>query len=404
LVGTFGNGLLRFNVKAERVTHNFVPTRDPRSISSNAITTMFQDRQGTLWIGTWGGGLNKLVRPLADSSASAAGGLERTVATFTRYQHDPNDPHSLSGNEVRWIDEDANGELWFLAGADGSSNQLNRFNPQTSQVTRHPIGLSNRLVSVLIDRSGLIWAGSWNDGLFKLNPGALKFPHYTMQPDEPNSFYRKFIRAICEDRNGNIWLGGEMEGLYRFDRQSGKYTYYKNDPAHRDSLSATWIYAILEDRNGAIWIGSDNGGLHKFDPGKKVFKRYRHDPQNPHSLALNAIASLLEDHSGVLWVGTWNGVLHRFDPATETFTRYREFVENNDWYVGSGIISIVEDNQGVLWLGTNNGGLVKFDAAIGKLKGFKKNSLEESSLIRPLIDRVGRLWYGGLSIGGIGSV
>jgi ligand-binding sensor domain-containing protein len=392
-VGVFGNGLLRFNVKTERVTHNFVPTRDLRSISSEYIWTMFRDRQGALWIGTLGGGLNKLVQPVAGSSESPAGGLDRITATFTRYQHDPNDPHGLSGNDINCIDEDANGGLWITVGHGAFFSQLNRFNPHTSQVTRHPIDLSNILVSVLVNRSGLIWAGSWVDGLFKLNPKAFKFPHYTMQPDEPNSFYGKYIMAIDEDRNGNIWLGGQMEGLYRLDRQSGKYTYFKNDSSHPDSLSATMIWDIIEDRNGAIWIGSREG-LHKFDPGKKVFKRYQHDRQNLHSLASSFVTSIYEDRSGVLWVGTWNGVLHRFDPKTETFTRYREFEENSDWYSGAGIISIVEDDQGVLWLGTNGDDLLKFNPAIGKLKGFKENSFDASSAAWPLIDRAGRMWIG----------
>lgn len=400
-VGTNGNGLLRFNFEAERVTHHFIPTHDPHSISSNSIWTMFQDRRGTLWIGTDGGGLNKLVQPAAGSSENPAGGFDRTALTFTRYQHDPNDPHSLSSNEINCIDEDANGELWIVAGdVSSSSNQLNRLNPQTSQVTRHPIELSNRLGVVLVDRSGLLWAGSWNDGLFKLNPRALKFPHYTMQPNEPNSFYGKYIRAICEDRAGNIWLGGDMEGLYRLNRQSGTYTYFKNDPAHRDSLNATATWDIIEDRNGAIWIGS-NEGLHKFDHRKKIFKRYQHDPRNPQSLTSNGVASIFEDRSGVLWVGNWNGVLHRFDPAKETFTPYREFEENSDWYSGGPLLDIVEDDLGVLWLGKGENGLVKFDPAIGKLKGFKENSFDVSGVGRLRIDRAGRLWYSGLGIRGL---
>jgi signal transduction histidine kinase/ligand-binding sensor domain-containing protein len=400
-LGTNGNGLLRFNVETERVTYHFIPTHDPHSISSEYIRTMFQDRRGTLWIGTWGGGLNKLARPVPDSSVNDAEKFDRIALTFTRYQHDPNDPHSLSGNQINWIDEDANGELWIVAGGAGSpSNQLNRFNPQTSRVTRHPIALSNRLVSVLVDRSGLLWAGSHNDGLFKLNPKSLKFRHYTMQHDEPNSFYGKYIRTICEDRAGNIWLGGDMEGLYRLNRQSRTYTYFKNDPAHRDSLNATAIWDIIEDRNGAIWIGS-NEGLHKFDPRKKVFKRYQHDPRNPQSLTSNSVASIFEDRSGVLWVGNWNAVLHRFDPKTETFTAYREFGENSGWYSGGPLLDIVEDDLGVLWLGKGENGLVKFDPAIGKLKGFKENSFDASGVGRLLIDRAGRLWYSGLGIRGL---
>ncbi|MBC6950024.1 response regulator [candidate division KSB1 bacterium] len=401
-VGTNGSGLLRVNFETERVTHHFIPTPDPHSISSNNISTIFQDRQGALWISTLEAGLNKLVQPTAGSSVRPAGGVDRTALTFTRYQHDPNDPHSLSdNNRISCIDEDVNGEFWIVAGIQGtSSSQLNRFNPKTSQVTRHSIDLSKNLVSVLVDRSGLIWAGSATDGVFKLNLMALKFPHYTMQPDAPISFYGKYIRAICEDRNGNIWLGSEMEGLYRLDRQNGEYAYFRNDPAHRDSLSAGHVNCIIADRHGAIWIGS-NDGLHKFDPGKKVFKRYQHDPQNPHSLAANGVTSILEDRSGVLWVGNYTGTLHRFDPATEIFTRYREFAANSGWYSGAGIFGIREDDQGLLWLGTNGDGLVKFDPAIGKLKGFKKNSFDDIAVTRPLIDRAGRLWIGGLGIGGL---
>ena len=390
-VGTKENGLLRFNFATQRVTHHFIPTPDPHSISSNNISTMLQDRRDNLWIGTRGGGLNKLVWPAFD----------RTAATFTRYQHDPNDPHSLSDNIIRCLDEDANGKLWIVAGdAVSPSNQLNLFNPQTSQVIRHSIALSKHLVSVLVDRSGLVWAGTGTEGVFKLNLKALKFPHYTMPPDAPNSFYGKYIGALCEDREGNIWLGGEMAGLYRLNRQSGKYTYFRNDPIHRDSLSADHVNCIIADRHGAIWIGS-NAGLHQFDSRKKAFKRYQHDPQNPHSLAANGVTSIFEDRSGVLWVGNWTGTLHRFDPATERFTRYREFAENGDRYSGAGIFGIAEDEHGVLWLATNGDGLVKFDPAIGKLKGFKKNSSEGIAVTRPLIDRAGRLWIGGLGIGGL---
>ena len=103
-LGTNGNGLLRFNFAVERVTHHFIPTHDLHSISGNFISMIYQDRQGVLWIGT--GGLNKLVRPAPDSSLSEAGGFDRTALTFTRYQHNPNDPHSLSSNEINCIDED----------------------------------------------------------------------------------------------------------------------------------------------------------------------------------------------------------------------------------------------------------------------------------------------------------
>ena len=83
---------------------------DPTSLSDDKIRTVYEDRAGTLWIGTWSGGLNR---------------YERESETFTRFQHDPKDPASLSSDKVYAILEDRAGALW-LGTRDGG---LNRFDP-----------------------------------------------------------------------------------------------------------------------------------------------------------------------------------------------------------------------------------------------------------------------------------
>ena len=66
-----------------------------------------EDSKGTLWIGTWGGGLHRLVL------SADAEGFDPETLSFARYQADPADPSSLSNNGVMSIYEDRQGALWI---------------------------------------------------------------------------------------------------------------------------------------------------------------------------------------------------------------------------------------------------------------------------------------------------
>ena len=83
------NGLSRYDGYTFKTFHNDL--RDPHSISAESIGTLYVDRQGVLWVGTWNGGLNV---------------FDPTTEQFTRYLHNPNDPYSLSHNRVNVIFED----------------------------------------------------------------------------------------------------------------------------------------------------------------------------------------------------------------------------------------------------------------------------------------------------------
>jgi ligand-binding sensor domain-containing protein len=90
------DGLNRFDGYSFRVyRHNLL---DSTSLSNNWIECLYIDRRATLWVGTYGGGLNR---------------YDHLTDRFVRYRHDPNDPQSLSNDFIYALAEDEAGNLWL---------------------------------------------------------------------------------------------------------------------------------------------------------------------------------------------------------------------------------------------------------------------------------------------------
>ena len=100
-------------------------TGDSTSLSGNIIRTLYEDRDGTLWVGTGNGGLNR---------------FNRRTETFTPYRHDPNDASSLSHDDVRTITQTADGALWEAPGAAASTGWIRApaLSPDTGTTHRIP--------------------------------------------------------------------------------------------------------------------------------------------------------------------------------------------------------------------------------------------------------------------------
>ena len=423
-VGT-ESGLNRLNrkqqkLKTETFTHFRNDSADPRSLSHNSISCVYEDHAGALWIGTKGG-LNRFDR-------------EREI--FTRYQHDPADPRSLSSDEISCLFEDRSGTLWI-----GTDRGLNKFDREKEKFVRYQNdpadihSLSHDVVMSLFgDRSGVIWVGTYTGGLSKFDLETKKFVHYRTNSDIPESLSHNVVWAISEDRPGLFWIGTDR-GLNRFDQEAEKFTHYRHDETDphslgndeiwsvlRDSSGLLWvgtksglnafdrktetftryqinsdpddsdyadenkIKAILEDRTGFLWIGT-SGGLNRFNRDSGIFTPYKNIPDDPLSLSNDTVWAICEDGDGKLWIGTENG-LNQFDRGNETFIRYQA----DDGLSNSWILSICEDSEGMLWLGTV-GGLNKFDRRQKTFTHYReKDGLPNDVVYGVLEDDHGNLW------------
>lgn len=396
-MGTMGGGLDRLDPATGKFEHFKHNPADPASLSSDYISTIFEDAAGSLWIGTGGynvegNGLNR---------------FDQNTGAFEHFQHNPNDPATLSGNTISAIDQDAAGMLWIGAGGYGlPGNGLNRLDPKTGQITRfsanpdNPASLnSNDVVSVKVDSTGGLWVGTWGGGLNRMArtdvPG--EFVQYRHNPLDDTSLSADIIWSIFEDRSGVLWIGTINGGLNKLNPQVQRFRHYRHDPDNPASLGFNVIGPFYEDSRGGLWIGTWGGGLDFFDRATGQFTHYRHNPDDPASLAEDTVTRIYEDETGALWVGCMDG-LNRLDPATGKFTHFRHDPNNPDSLAHNSAFGIIGAGAGRLWLGTMDG-LDLFDPATGRATHYRHNPDDPASLINNQVvelyyDSTGVLWIG----------
>ncbi len=347
-----------------------------QGLSQSSVTAILQDRQGFMWFSTQEG-LNRY------------DGYE-----FKNYRHDPDDPHSLSENQVIGMVQDQEGKIWIVTDGPG----FDQFDPATGWFT-HYSTIPYPMATIYLDREGFIWLGTNGGGLFRFDPMTQTYQHYHREVSNPNSLGQDMVRAVFEDRQGMLWIGFDGGGLDRLDRAAKKFTHYRHNDDDPYSLSHDAVLAILEDLDGNFWIGTDGGGVNLMDRNTGRFLHYQHNSLNPYSLSSDNIRVIYEDRAGRLWIGTEGGGLECFDLLREQFAHYQHRPGDPHSLSNDTVLSIFEDREGGLWIGTITGGLSKWDHTATAFQHYQalpneSNSLSENTVWSILEDRSEVLWIG----------
>ncbi len=276
-----------FFAERRQAFENFTYQRG--SLVNALVTSIYQDHNGILWIGSMGG-LNRIDRRSVKNTVPAGSGV---------------------GNEIMSILEDHSGVLFSGTYHGG----LERLDPKTGKLSPYvrggePSNLArNPIMRLIFDHEGTLWAATIG-GLSRFDRTTGNFITYT--PEKQHTIQ---YQEIKEDRKGTLWLGAQS-GLHRFDPRTGQFTIYEHDPNNPRSLSDNRVNSVHFDRSGEMWIGTQNG-LDKFDQGTETFKAYYEQD----GLAGDVVSCILEDKRGLLWMGTNNG-LSSFDSQSQRFQNF----------------------------------------------------------------------------------
>jgi signal transduction histidine kinase/ligand-binding sensor domain-containing protein len=364
-------------------------------LAHDLVSSISEDREGNLWIGSDAGGLGMLRRralfminppdqwqhrPICSVSPSLDGGLwvgtkgagvyKLLNAQFSRL----NTSNNPTARDIRTIFEDDNARLWlgtevrerlingllvrdrlgrFEAGAQ-RVELLRAENDRLRPVTRADtqVEIPPWYYAIYQSRDGALWLGS-NEGLVCLRQDQWSRPGIEL--------YRSEVRCITETPDGAIWIGVSGGGLARW--QSGKFTQYP----HTQALPYEHAWALLGDVDGSVWIGTPGAGLIRWREGRFVTFSL------PQGLPSDFICSLQVDRQDHLWIGSYAGIFRVAKTDLDLCARHELATVNClvlDDSDGLSSLEMAGGNQpsacttsnGRLWFATS-GGLAMVDPA-----------------------------------------
>ena len=366
-------GINRFNVISKTFEYYTYDNSNEEGLNNNGIWCLYRDREGILWVGTSGGGINY---------------INSRKNKFKLFRH-TNSPNSLSYSFTGCFFE---------------------------------------------DHQGLIWIGTDGGGVDVFDPVKGSFKMFMHNPSDPYSISGNVIRSITEDRDQNIWVATWDAGLDRYDRTTKRFFRYMPDKNNPAAISGNSVWNIKLDHNGLLWLGNYSVGTDLFDVKKGVIKRFRFNNNDPKSISSNQPYFFYEDFEKNMWICTENG-LNLYDYKTNSFKVYN-FPNNQieaflrdaagNLWVGSNtkgvffcnpdgtiiktyditnglpsnkVQAIVEDNHGNLWISTS-GGISNLDLKTQKFRNYtKEDGLQSDQFFQQsfLKTRKGEIYFGGFS-------
>ena len=217
---------------------------DASSISNNHIFTLYCDRKGRMWVGTFGGGLDLAIKG-------------EHGYTFRHFLN-----KGFGQQRTRAIMEDKNGWMWI-----GNSDGVYVFhpdslmaNPENYLIYNYNNGKirSNEIKCIYQDTQGHIWIGTSGGGLSMCTPDSnyrnLSFKHYSTL----NGLVNNMVQAIAEDKQGKLWISTEY-GISRFNLETQTFDNFFFSPYTLGDVYSDNSSCVSKD--GRLLFGTNYGLL-----------------------------------------------------------------------------------------------------------------------------------------------
>ena len=383
------SGLYHLDISTAEVVHHANLLPDP------VVTTLTGDQQGNLWAGTLRNGLFKIDQSLNVSS----------------YQFDRSDFQSIRSNNILDVYQDRNGNLW-IGSFGGGVNWFNPRSLQFGllQASSKSVSCMNSpvVLSSFVDSDKSLWIGTM-EGLVHYDYARKKCHSFRKSNDEEHSLLSDEINAILKDRDRVLWVA-TARGLSWFDKESqqffhadkslprtriyqikldnygslvvataqGVFVKERNSkkfilvPSQDIDFLDVMIQNFVVDKKNIIWIATDYG-LAKIDTDRtntSWFKFAGTEFPKPFIRALDIDADdhlwITIENVGVIEVDNQGKQLNRFTPQ-DGLSSYRNFA------------SLTIDKQQSVWVAGTNG-VDRINTSSGKIQNFSRDHGLQSNI------------------------
>lgn len=368
-IATKTQGLFSLTNHSELVQFS---TQTDESLSHDTVVGVVQINEQTLWVGSYGGGIDE---------------IDIAHLTVTKsIRHDPIISSSINSDHIGQLYKDRSGLVWVGTWGAGlnrynSINQAMRFIKKGSLKTNT---LSDKAVlSVLELSNGEIWVGTRNHGIDIIDVQSGTFSNIPPQKGMPGALQDGAIKAMAQSDDGRVWVATRQSGLYQYDASSKAFEkisinanvrrlYYGhgdvlwtgtsgglakiNTATHEVIFVPTSenkaepmreeINALAVASDGSLWIGGS--GLFVLPAKGEHLIPVRHNPNNPSSLSNDNIKDITVDANDQIWIDTASGLnrLVAFDGREAIFENINTKIgEDANYLMGN----LLPDEQNNLW-------------------------------------------------------
>jgi len=301
-IGTRAGGLNSFNPSTGDFFSYRMDLNDPTSISSDWVWSICEDYLDNLWVGLNGWGLEK---------------FDRKTNEFIHYQYNWIDSSGLPAEGISSLYEDNEKRLWI-----GSWN-LFKYDKVDDQfispiVTKKYRSLfyNHMIWSMVEDKENTLWIGSLGEGgLIQISSDRNSAKHFSEELSTISA------SSICFDESGIIWVGTFCDGIIKIIPRKKYFNHYRHFITNSITKDIGWTLTFFEDKNDVLWIGID--GLMKFENGKLF-----HYPIIIDDTPV-IISQILKSNNGKLWL-ICQGYFLEFDPKTRNYNNYGKYITYSD--------------------------------------------------------------------------
>ncbi len=391
------NGLNRYDGYSFKIF-----TNDPynnHSLSSNTIIELFEDSKGRIWAGTENAGLNIYDKKSGD---------------FYRIAHNPADETSLSGNEIKAIEEMPDGSM--LIAAEGAG--INRVTlsgdfftkAAVPAITKRSLPNNTQVYGMGKDKNGTVWIGGMDGTVYQFDP--LKNRFLLLENGKLyNNGYLNTDKSIFINKNLFLWDGKEVRPLFNntqmpegniifdpnsalWDNHHRELSFYHiskwekggspnwNEPLPVDTTIRI-CYPFIIDRSGILWTGTVGYGLRKYNNTSSKFKT---------QLLGYSVRFIVPADENDIFLGDY---AYGWRRITNDVTVAKPF---SNIPLLTQIDNFIISKTGDYWIKSDNKGYIKYNPASGKLLSYPQiNFYEGQGDKHPMLeDSKGNILFPGL--------
>jgi hypothetical protein len=192
----------------------------------------------------------------------------------------------------------------------------------------------------------ILWAGSWNNGLYGINLDTDEITHFSANPSNPSGIKSNALVSGLIDQ-GNIWVGYNGGGGFsKYHTEKRTFEHYHLFQKDSINLSAGTITVIAKGDADNMWLGTYGNGIFQFDARRNSYRNWNQED----GLKGDFINSILADNLGGVWISTADGLSFLSAERGTISTVNIDLIFRSNNFIANGIVGC----SGKLYFFRNN--------------------------------------------------